>query len=62
MKVLLKLLICTEGNLKAINYKGTEEQWKKISIKDSNYALENLKINFNSKYSDCSTSLKCSYH
>lgn len=62
MKVLLKLLICTEGNLEIINYKGTEEQWKKISIKDSNYALENLKINFNSKYSDCSTSLKCSYH
>lgn len=49
MKVLLKLLICTEGNLEVINYKGTEEQWKKISIKGSNHVLKKLKINFNSK-------------
>lgn len=33
MKVLLKLLICTEGNLKAINYEGTEEEWKKLVLK-----------------------------
>ena len=50
MKVLLKLLICTEGNLEVINYKGTEEQWKKIDIKGSNDdVLKKLKINFNSK-------------
>lgn len=44
-----KAAFFTEGNLEVINYKGTEEQWKKISIKGSNDVLKKLKINFNSK-------------
>lgn len=38
---------CT--NLKDVYYSGTEEQWKKIDIRNENDSLSNAKIHFNSK-------------
>lgn len=38
---------CT--NLKTVNYKGTQEEWNKITIGTSNESLTNATINYNYK-------------
>ena len=45
--------LCT--NLKDVYYSGTEEEWKKIDIRDSNDSLSNVKIHFNSKTEENTT-------